>query len=169
MLQTPRPPVAARLVVNFWKNEMKKTLFIIAAIILVSGCAVRQQDLDAWEGVPVEALDTHSLFLTLPVNRTITDSGIEIRNYMNRRNVGHCSGTGSGGGTGQFNGNQYMTSSNFNSFQNCVSQTIGCDNIFYIKDNRVIEYKPVGKRCFTDERVQPETRYMKLIKGASNE
>ena len=34
----------------------------MAIASLLAGCAtVRQQDLDAWGGVPVEALDTHSL------------------------------------------------------------------------------------------------------------
>ena len=43
---------------------------IVAIIIAVSpaGClSVRQQDLDAWVGMPVEALDTHSFFITVPM------------------------------------------------------------------------------------------------------
>ena len=71
----------------------------IAALTLVlAGCAliltVRQEDLDAWVGMPVEALDTHSFFITLPLAKTITSSGIEIRNYPKKRNIGRCFGSG---------------------------------------------------------------------------
>jgi hypothetical protein len=48
-------------------------------------------------------------------------------------------------------------------FQNCVSGEVGCDNIFYIKDGKVLEYVPVGN-CYTEEFVQPEERYKSLIK-----
>jgi hypothetical protein len=33
-----------------------------------------------------------------------------------------------------------------------------CNNLFYIKDGRVLRYTPVGSggaRCFTDERMRP--------------
>ena len=63
---------------------------IIAAVIsipiLLSGCmaaaskGVRQSDLDAWVGVPVKALDTHSLFLTMRLERSFIEDGLEIRN-----------------------------------------------------------------------------------------
>ena len=56
-----------------------KTAFLIGTILL-TGC-VSQADLDAWKGVPVAALDTHSLFLDMPVERTVTEAGIEIRTY----------------------------------------------------------------------------------------
>lgn len=138
---------------------MKKTVtlafsFIIAAT-LVACATVRQQDLDAWVGMPVEALDTHSLFLTVPMLRTKTESGIEIRNYANGRNFGTCSGFGSANAAGSW--------VNANAFSSCSSGWVGCNNIFYIKDGKVIEYAPTG-RCFTDERVQPQARYEKLKK-----
>jgi len=62
---------------------IKTILTTISLAVVVVGCTVRQQDLDAWVGVPVEALDTHPIFNTVPMDRTITDSGIEIRNYRN--------------------------------------------------------------------------------------
>jgi hypothetical protein len=71
------------------------TILLVAA--LVTGCAtkiVRQSDLDAWRGVPVIALDTHSLLLTFPMVRTITESGLEIRIYSERINVSSCHGGG---------------------------------------------------------------------------
>ena len=75
----------------------------LSLAILLSACAgmrVRQQDLNAWVGVSVEALDTHSLFLTVPMVRTKTESGIEIRNYANGRNFASCSGFGSANAAG---------------------------------------------------------------------
>lgn len=147
---------------------------VLVVALAAAGCAtsllVRQADLDAWVGVPVVALDTHSLFLTIPVVRTVTDTGIEIRNYVNKQGVSSCFGNvqGSGqsntrisgntpaAGTGRVAGQAYTTSSaNFSSFQNCSSRLVGCDNLFYIKDGKVIEYRPTG-RCFTNQTVQPQ-------------
>ena len=138
---------------------MKKTVtvalsFFIAAA-LVACATVRQQDLNAWVGMPVEALDTHSFFLTVPMLRTKTESGIEIRNYANGRNFGTCSGFGSANAAGAW--------VNANAFSSCSSGWVGCNNIFYIKDGKVIEYAPTG-HCFTDESVQPQARYERLKK-----
>ena len=129
---------------------------VFAAVVFLVACAgmlVRQQDLDAWVGVPTEALDTHSLFLTVPMVRTKTESGIEIRNYANGRNFGSCSGFGSANAAGSY--------VNANAFSNCTSGWVGCNNIFYIKDGKVIEYAPTG-RCYTNETVQPQERYKRL-------
>jgi hypothetical protein len=126
----------------------------MAIVSLLAGCAtVRQQDLDAWVGVPVEALDTHSFFITVPMFRTRTDSGIEVRNYANGYDVAQCFGNANASMVGNF--------VNANTFTTCSSRRIVCNNIFYIKDGKVIEYAPTG-RCYTDETVQPQARYMRL-------
>ena len=136
---------------------MKKLLVVLMCVLLV-GCAmfktVRQQDLDIWVGVPVEALDTHSFFLTLPMIRTVTESGIEIRNYANVVNLSRCSGNAWASG-----GSNYV---NLNAFSNCIGRSVGCHNLFYIKDGKVIEYAPTG-RCYTDETTNPQPRYLRLI------
>ena len=41
-----------------------------------------------------------------------------------------------------------------------------CNNIFYIKEGVIIEYAPTG-RCYTDETVQPEPRYLRLKNTAT--
>lgn len=139
-------------------------IFCGTIALLVSGCmSVRQQDLDAWVGKPVEALDTHSLFLTLPMVKTVTDSGIEIRDYVNKRAISQCAGSGFGNGSTNSNGTQTLSYANFNAFHNCTSGMVGCDNIFYIKNKKIIEYKPVG-RCYTNEATQPEATYLNLVK-----
>lgn len=123
-------------------------------VATVASCAtVRQQDLDAWVGMPVEALDTHSIFITMPMYRTVTASGIEIRNYTNGRDVANCFGNAGATRVGTY--------VNANAFTICSSGRIVCNNLFYIKDGKVIEYAPTG-RCFTDERAQPEARYLRL-------
>ena len=129
----------------------------LAALTALSGClglGVRQQDLDAWVGQPVEALDTQPFFLTLPMVRTFTESGVEIRNYVNGRNLASCYGSG------HVYGATY-SSANYSAFSNCVAGFGACNNIFYIKDGRVLEYAPTGSggmRCFTDSRVLPSSR-----------
>jgi hypothetical protein len=138
--------------ISFQEAGMRGMVLFMA--FLLAGCAtVRQQDLDAWKDVPVEALDTHSLFITMPMYRTISSSGIEIRNYVNSREVASCYS----GGSGVVNGNIV----NANRFTTCSSNHIACNNIFYVKDGKVLEYVPRG-RCKTNETVQPEPRWRRL-------
>ena len=136
-------------------KPLQITLTLAVAAALVACATVRKQDLDAWVGVPVEALDTHSFFITVPMYRTVTASGIEIRNYANGADVAQCFGTAGANRSGNF--------VNANAFTTCSSGRIVCNNIFYIKDGVVIEYVPTG-RCYTDETVQPEPRYLRLKK-----
>lgn len=127
-----------------------KTIYAALTIILFTGCArlsVHKEDLDSWKGVPVEALDMHPLFLAMPVVKTVTNGGVEIRDYVNKTNTSNCIKFG-----GFNNATQY---GNFQSFQNCSSQVVGCDNIFYVKSGKVLEYSPTG-RCFTNESVRPQ-------------
>ena len=127
---------------------MKKLLLLVC--VLMTGCAtqtVRQSDLDAWVGMPVAALDGQSAFLTLPMRKTFTDDGIEIRVYSNTINHDSCSG-----GAGAIGKTSAL------GWSNCVTATVGCHNIFYIKDRKVLEYVPQGN-CYTDETVLPALRF----------
>jgi hypothetical protein len=134
---------------------MVRLLLFLAVSSVLTGCAsVRQQDLDAWVGVPVEALDTHSVFLTFPMYKSITESGIEVRNYANGKDVAQCF-SNAGAAYGQA---KYV---NATVFSTCSSNRIVCNNIFYIKDGKVLEYAPTG-RCYTDETAQPQARYRRL-------
>jgi len=124
-------------------------------IVFIVGCAtVRQQDLDSWVEMPVKALDTHSYFRTVRMYRTVTGSGIEIRNYVDGResDVAHCWRNSGGGKSGRY----------VSKFTTCSDRRIVCNNIFYIKDGKVIEYAPAG-RCVTNGRVQPQARHLRLI------
>jgi hypothetical protein len=103
-------------------QKMKKILLTAATIagacLMVAGCAVRQEDLASWQGVPVSALDVHTEFLTMHLARSEAADGTEVRNYVNGP----------------------------------------CNNIFYIRDGRVVKYNPVGN-CYTDESLQPQPRF----------
>lgn len=137
---------------------LKNTLAIAAAVATLSltACAnmqVRQPDLDAWVGAPVEALDTHSLFVTMPVSRSMSSDGIEVRNYVNSKEVASCFTSTSGKHSGS-----YQKSS---AFTTCSNSKLVCNNIFYIKDGKVLEYAPTGN-CFTNDSVKPQGRYMRL-------
>ena len=37
----------------------------------------------SWKNVPVDELATHSFLITIPMIKTISDGGVEIRNYRN--------------------------------------------------------------------------------------
>jgi len=139
-------------------NHMLKLTMAMILVWLLAACAttvrtVRQQDLDAWVGVPVEALDTHPFFMKVPMFRTRTDSGTEILNYAYGYNFGECFRNAGATRVGDFvSGNAFTT---------CSSSRIVCNSIFYSKEGKVIEYAPTG-RCYTDETLQPEGRYLSL-------
>ena len=134
---------------------MRNTILAVFIAVSVAGCAVRQPDLDVWVGMPVEALDTHSLFITFPMYKTISSSGVEIRNYANGGDVARCFSSG--------NGSAYGGYANATAFTTCASNRVVCNNIFYIRDGKVLEYAPTG-RCYTDETVRPQARYTQFQK-----
>ena len=137
---------------------MKKILTTLCSLLLIScgGMLVRQQDLDAWVDAPVEALDTHSMFMSIPMYKYVTESGIEVRNYANGQDVQSCF-TNAGG----YSNTGYV---NANAFTTCSSNRVVCNNIFYIKNGRVLEYAPTGQ-CYTNSKAQPEPRYLKLMQN----
>ena len=138
------------------KSSILKFVALIAVVSAVFGCAtVRQPDLDAWVGIPVEALDTHSFFLTVPMIRTITSSGIEIRNYANGADFSSC---GTQGSARVSSSGKAVSGSQFTQ---CSTQRVVCNNLFYIRNGKVLEYKPSG-RCYTDDTVRPEARYLRM-------
>ena len=109
--------------------KLMKRIVVLLSLVALVGCAlptVRQQDLDAWIGQPVSALELHPFFITVPVVKTKTSDGTEIWNYVNGRDIGSCSGGGS-----VFSGT--VNSGRYSQFTNCVSRIGACNNIFYIK------------------------------------
>ena len=110
---------------------------VLLSILILAGCplkSVRQADLDSWVGMPVEALDMQPLFLTMRLERRMTTDGIEVRNYVNEANVSMPVGG------------------------LIVTKRIACNNIFYIHDNYVMEYRPTG-RFYTDATTRPPRGY----------
>ena len=122
------------------------------AVVLLAGCAtVRQSDLDAWVGMPVEALDTHPVFLSMPVYRTQTAGGVEIRNYFNSKAVEQCFSSSSG----HQEAGRHVSHS---VFVTCSENHLSCSNLFYIQDGKVTRYAPTGN-CYTDNSVRPQPGY----------
>ena len=139
-------------------NHMLKLTMAMVLVSLVAACTttvrtVRQQDLDAWVGVPLEALDAHRFFMKVPMFRTITDNGTEIRNYAYGYSFGNCFRNAGASHVGDFV-NEHV-------FIACSSSRIVCNSIFYSKEGKILEYAPTG-RCDTDESLQPEGRYLGL-------
>ena len=125
------------------------TTFVIMTIVCVlSGCAtVREEDLQSWEGQPVAALESHPIFLTMQLVRTTTSDGVEIRHYVNGREVTSCSGGGA-----VFAGSVSMAT--YNQFTSCARSFPACNAIFYIRNGRVESLSAVGTggaRCYSNE------------------
>lgn len=138
---------------NATGEQMNKVALVtVLAVSAITACAtVRQVDLDAWVGQPVVALETHPVFLTVPVVKTQASDGTEIWNYVNGANLGQCSGGGSiyGG---------KLDYASYNKFSNCIQRFAACNNIFFIRDGKVIKYTPIGTggaHCYTTEQLQP--------------
>ena len=132
-----------------------RTASALVLLTALAGCAtVRQADLDAWVGQPVAALETHPFFVTVPVVKTVASDGTEIWNYVNGANLGQCSGGGNMWG-------KELNYASYNQFASCVQRFAACNNIFYIRDSKVLRYTPVGTggmRCYTTEQLQPQFR-----------
>ena len=128
---------------------------LLMCVIVLQGCAgVQQEDLDAWKGVPVSELEAQPFFLTLPVVRTVTSDGTEIRRYINGRNISSCSGGGA-----VFKGT--IDSATYNTFSECMQAFAACNNIFYIKNGYVQQYLAIGTggvRCLTTAELRPGYR-----------
>ena len=139
-----------------WRNSRPCNIFKtmpLTALLLchaLSGCAdnkeVHRFELISWNGVAVEELDNHYMFSKIHMVKTLTDTGIEIRDYMNKPGINSCDKYGLVNG--------YMSFSDFMAFKGCTSLLTGCDNNFYIRNGKVIKFEPVGN-CYTDEFSRP--------------
>lgn len=123
----------------------------LGLLAMLAACVtVREVDLAAWVGQPVSALDRHPVWITVPVVRTITPDGIEIRDYVNGVNVTSCAQGGS-----VFAGTVDWAA--YNQFSQCASRFAACHNVFQIRDGIVESYTPIGRgaRCYTIAALQP--------------
>lgn len=127
-----------------------KKLILLFSLVLAQGCAtVRQSDLDAWKGVPVEKLDTHPFWVTIPMKSVVTKDNVEHRFYINSDATNSCFANSNA------MGNSYSNSAQMTTITNCVQQSVTCNNIFKIKDGIVLSYEPVG-RCKTEAFLRPQ-------------
>lgn len=125
---------------------MKRLAWVLIALLTAS-CAlyprVRQEDLDAWKGQPVEKLDLHPLFASMPMEKRTSSDGVEVRTYRNSAETSYRARArthdGFGGPSTEIRG---------------TASEVVCSNVFYVWGGKVIKYQPVG-RCFTNESVQP--------------
>jgi hypothetical protein len=143
-------------------------MFAALSFALMGCASVHQEDLDPWQGVPVATLETHPIFVTMPMVRTMASDGTEIRMYVNGANVSACGG---GGGVriapqqqrGRFSG--MLDTASYTAYSNCVQKFAACRAIFYIKGDRIDHVTLIGTggaRCYTNESVRPG------FKGSTN-
>ena len=135
---------------------MLRAVLCVVTGLLLSGC-VHQGDLDAWVGRPVIDLELHPFFLTVPVIKTVASDGTEIWNYVNGASISSCRGNLSGSTSKSV----YVDFANYSSFMACSESFPACNNIFYIKNNVVLRYVPVGTSgasCITNKTLRPQFR-----------
>lgn len=84
----------------------------------------------------------------MPVYRTLTSAGVEIRNYVNSQEVAQCfSSVGATHGRGAH--------VSHTAFATCSENRVVCNNLFYIQAGKVVRYAPTGN-CYTDDSVRPQ-------------
>ena len=130
---------------------MKVLALFVVCSALAACVSVREADTSAWVGAPISALDKHPVFITLPMVRTVTPDGTEIRNYINGGNIAMCSGGGD-----VYSGIQNFSS--YSAFSTCMARFAACNNLFYVRGGKVQSYVPTGTGggvCYTDERTRP--------------
>ena len=117
-------------------------IFALLILVFLFGCATtsRQTISEAWNGLPAEALNIHSYWVTIPMKRVIRADGTEMRFYIDSGNFTYCSG------------DRHSYS--------CLSERVTCNHIFHIKNGIVQEYEPAGS-CYTKEVHLPEGEYRK--------
>ena len=132
------------------KNLLPRIILLLALGYGGISCSpvptVQSQDYSNWTGMSVEFLDDHPFFNAVPMFRTKTGSGTEIRNYAYGYDFGECFTKAGATIFGDF--------VHEDEFIFCSSSRIICNNIFYIKEEKILEYAPTG-RCGSDKRVQP--------------
>jgi hypothetical protein len=128
----------------------------VAALALsLPVCAsAREADLQAWNGTPVAALDTHPMFRTMPVVTTIAVDGTEVGSYVNRGVATKCI---SGGPAAR----SPVDSATYGQFTSCMQHFPECNSIFHIKNGIVTAHTRIGTgsaRCYPDESKRPGFR-----------
>jgi len=107
----------------------------------VDGMFIDQSILDSWVGVPVAELDFHTWFITVPMTKTVTEDGTEIRNYKNSSNSRVTCNT--------------TTNFPYKDITRCSGGESECNNIFYIREGVVTSYQLSGN-CRTGESLRPQ-------------
>ncbi len=132
------------------KKLFPRITILLVSVFLEISCSrvppVPSQDLSVWTGVSVEVLDAHRFFKAIPMFRTKTEGGTEIRNYAYGYDFGQCFSKAGATMFGDF--------VHEDDFIFCSSSRIICNNLFYIKEEKILEYAPTG-RCDTDKELQP--------------
>lgn len=140
-----------------------KALIICFISIGLCSCAtgsplkVHQEHLDAWIGLPTEALETHSLFLIRPPVKTMISGGVEVWHYVDGVNVSNCQSEQSG----YLDKRGFLPTVKYQEYSNCVSKGVTCNTLAFIKDNIIKEVEVVGP-CYTSDAHLPNDRYRRM-------
>jgi len=119
-------------------REMRALLPLLPLLALLGGCLhVRQEDLDTWKGIPVDVLEHHPLFASMPLEKRKLPKGGELWTFAN------CKWTATS--VMQVQAGYFVS----------VSKAC-CNNQFLISPaGTVDEYRVIGDDCYTDESVRP--------------
>lgn len=129
-------------------------------ILFLTGCAtpheplrVHQEHLDAWTGMPIEALETHTWFLTRPRVKSKTSGGTEIWHYYDGYAATKCNSHGNV----SVNNSLFLPSAQYRSWASCADMKVGCNSIFFVKNNIITKYQVTGS-CYTSKILLPQHR-----------
>ena len=128
---------------------MRMLVMLCLCLCLAAAACVRAEDLQAWVGQPVSALQSHPIFGAMTAQRVPYSGTVEIWNYKNGYEVTTCEVTVR---------DRAASSSTYAGTSECVTGFRGCNNFFFVRNGIILEYKPIGSGgaiCYTDSSLQP--------------
>ena len=136
------------------KARLLSATFVTVVLLGCVSKTIHQEDLRAWEGGQVSALDTHPMFQTMQMVKTMGPDGTEIRHYVNGNNLDRCSGGGS-----LFRAQVNYAS--YKQFAACMQSVTACSSIFYINGDIITSVSRIGTggdKCLMNDAMRPGFR-----------
>lgn len=117
-----------------------QSIALLSVITFFSGCSilrkVHSEDLQAWQGVHVSELETHPAYSVMNLRKQELSTGDLLFDYIDSKTYTEDIDCNTNSGQTTCSGGE--------------TYTVSCHHQFFVKDNKIREYRTLGKRCFTD-------------------
>ncbi len=122
-------------------------IFVMIGLVGCAGKSVRQEDVESWKGVQFSELESHPVYSTMELKKTELSTGETLYDYVNSN-------------THQTQKSCFTNAYGYTSCSGGGMQTVKCNHQFFVKNNVIVKYRPLGV-CYTDCSRRPESRTCK--------